>query len=333
MPVVGSEPSNNYSTQSTPTRSSCVTVPDSDEDYKNRHQQAGTPTCKSTTVKSEPYNTLSRKNRILAKAQSELMISSMKEESNSITSSNTLGNFQEASGPSSSASSRGNEDSNDVKEQKWRQEYLEQQLRDRERDHSHTASRERDYAAALTREARERELVSFQRGIELGPPPIAHQSNASVEYAQAVARGASTVEYIQPPAAHSSNQASAGAQPDVLRAAQQYRHTSPTAAAAAHHQADLYAAAAALFPGAAAPTTVYVTTAGYHHHQQIAAIQPPPAHHGRQVLAQPTAAPPAHPLPAHMPSPAHAAAAAAASLFHAPYGYAPLSPGKTRYLY
>ena len=72
---------------------------------------------------------------------------------------------------------------------------------------------------------------------------MAHQGSASVDYAQAVARGASAVEYIQPPAAHSSNQSTVGGQPDVLRAAQQYRHTSP--GSAAHHQADLYAAAAA----------------------------------------------------------------------------------------
>ena len=113
-------------------------------------------------------------------------------------------------------------------------------------------------------------------------------------------------------------------------AAHHYRQSSPTAASTVS-SADFYAAAAA---AAAAPTTVYVTTAGY---QQIAIppppAPPPPAHHSRAVLA-PTAG---HPLPAHM----QPAAAAAAALFPghpqvaaaASYGYAPLSPGKTRYLY
>jgi hypothetical protein len=52
------------------------------------------------------------------------------------------------------------------------------------------------------------------------------------------------------------------------------------------------------------------------------------------------APPAAHPLPAHMQPTAAAAAAAAAAMFTSPaavaatpYGYAPLSPGKTRYLY
>ena len=79
----------------------------------------------------------------------------------------------------------------------------------------------------------------------------------------------------------------------VHRSAQHFAHSSP-----AHES--LYA-----------PATVYVTAAGY---QQIAI--PPPAHHARPVLP-----PPMQP----------------AAVFQHPqvaqYGYAPLSPGKTRYLY
>jgi len=96
------------------------------------------------------------------------------------------------------------------------------------------------------------------------------------------------VEYIQPPAAHSNRDLLA-----VHRSAQHFAHSSP-----AHES--LYA-----------PATVYVTAAGY---QQIAI--PPPAHHARPVLP-----PPMQP----------------AAVFQHPqvaqYGYAPLSPGKTRYLY
>lgn len=80
----------------------------------------------------------------------------------------------------------------------------------------------------------------------------------------------------------------------VHRSAQHFAHSSP-----AHES--LYA-----------PATVYVTAAGY---QQIAF--PPPAHHARPVI------------PPTMQS---------AAVFHHPqlhpqYGYDPLSPGKTRYLY
>jgi len=101
------------------------------------------------------------------------------------------------------------------------------------------------------------------------------------------------VEYIQPPAAHTNRDILA-----VHRSNQHFAHNSPT------HES-LYA-----------PATVYVTAAaGY---QQIAF--PPPAHHARPVL----------------PPPMQSAAAAAVfqhPQLHPQYGYAPLSPGKTRYLY
>jgi hypothetical protein len=62
---------------------------------------------------------------------------------------------------------------------------------------------------------------------------------------------------------------------------------------------------------------VYVTAAGY---QQIA-FPPPPAHHH---AARPVLPPPMQPAVfQHHP----------ATGLHPQYGYAPLSPGKTRYLY
>ena len=297
----------------------------------------------STQVKNEPYSSMSRKNRLLQKAQSEYLLSDFKAEQQS----RDCGREQQLS---HSASFDVGPPPERLERDKYRQELLEQQIiREREREReSHAASRERDLAAAAAREAirAERELASLQRGIELAPP-VAHQgpSNSVVadSYAQAMAR-----EYITqnqpppPPAAHSGNQA-----PTTLHP--QYRHTSPST----HHhhlsqahqaQSDFYAAAVAgaLFPHPSQhPTTVYVTTSGHYHHHQQHMAPPPPAHHSRQPQLVAAAPPPNalaanHPLPAHMPTHVNAAqAAAAAALFQpaAPYGYAPLSPGKTRYLY
>merc|ERR1719282_192492 len=110
------------------------------------------------------------------------------------------------------------------------------------------------------------------------------------DYADPVHRSAA-VEYIQPPAAHTNRDLLA-----VHRAAGHFAHTSP-----AHPGDSLYA-----------PATVYVTTAGY---QQLAALPPPAHHHGRPMLPPPM-------------QPAAAVFQHAAQV--APYGYAPLSPGKTR---
>jgi hypothetical protein len=75
-----------YSGQSTPSRShaaSCVTVAgDSDEDFLRTpiKQQQRAP----VSAKSSNNDSLSRKNRLLAKAQSEWMLSTLKEESSSM---------------------------------------------------------------------------------------------------------------------------------------------------------------------------------------------------------------------------------------------------------
>ncbi|TRY69285.1 hypothetical protein TCAL_11008 [Tigriopus californicus] len=309
-----------YSAQSTPCGSrshaaSCVTVADSDEDYQ-RTPQKNVSTYPASNVKIEPTSTsttsttgsMSRKNRLMVKAQPEWLLSSsaLKEEQKSLERHEQKYLARYPSSNSLRAS-----------------DYVEQQLmRERERElESQASNRERDYALAL----RERELA-IQRGLDLGPP-LAHQSGG--DYTRVSSHAA---EYLQPPVAHANANNDLRA---VVAAAQQYRHQSP--GTHQHSAADLYAAAAAAAAVAsAAPATVYVTTAGY---QQIAI--PPPAHHaGRShpgVLGPPTAP---HPLPAHLhsaaaamfPSPQQQAALAAAAAA-APYGYAPLSPGKTRYLY
>lgn len=312
-----------YSAQSTPCGSrshaaSCVTVADSDEDYQ-RTPQKSLSTYPASNVKIEPTSTsttsstgsMSRKNRLMVKTQQEWLLSSssaLKEEQKSLERHEQKYLSRYPSSSSLRAS-----------------DYVEQQLmRERDRElESQANNRERDYALAL----RERELA-IQRGLDLGPP-LAHQSG---DYSRVSSHAA---EYLQPPVAHANANNDLRA---VVAAAQQYRHQSP--GSHQHTAADLYAAAAAAAAVAsAAPATVYVTTAGY---QQIAI--PPPAHHaGRShpgVLGPPTAP---HPLPAHLhsaaaamfPSPQQQAAlaAATAAAAAAPYGYAPLSPGKTRYLY
>jgi hypothetical protein len=339
MPVTPTAPAsvlleyNNGSVQSTPCASrshaaSCITVGDSDEDYQR------TP----LKIKPEPAltATLSKKNRLLAKAQSEWMLTTLKEEQGVIL-------------------DRGFEGRHHGTELRYAQprhgssrDHLDQQLMMQQREREIEAhALERDYTAAV----RERDLV-LHRGLDLCGPPIAHQS--PVDYGRAVL---GQVEFIQPPAAHSNqvsgqdvlNMHRAAAAAAAAAAAHQYLPSPPPTQGVAHQHhsaADLYAAAAAAAAAvSAAPATVYVTTAnGY---QQIT-LPPPPAHHGRvhpatAVLAPPHGTVAAHPLPAHM-QPSAAAAAAAAALFPAAavhqhavaaaaYGYAPLSPGKTRYLY
>ena len=373
------------STQSTPCASrshatSCVTVGDSDEDpgLPDLKTEPGTQPQTVNTASSAggnggvttPARELNKKTRLL-KAQSEWMLSSLKEEGSPAAigiagpstggATSTIGPSR--SGPSSSYGSYSRLSVVDEKElmQRYstrstlRQDYLEHPgliYRDARDLESRAA-----VAAVAAAAIHDRDIVDHRErdrdfALQLAAPPIAHQADYpsnSRQVAAAIAASAhhsrATVEYINPPVAHSQAAAitAAAQQSDVLSvqraaaaqlaaaAAHHYRQSSPRAAATVS-SADFYAAAAA---AAGAPATVYVTTTGY---QQIAIppppAPPPPAHHSRAVLAPPTA----HPLPAHM-QPA-AAAAAAAALFPghpqvaaASYGYAPLSPGKTRYLY
>uniref|UniRef100_A0A0K2T546 non-specific serine/threonine protein kinase n=1 Tax=Lepeophtheirus salmonis TaxID=72036 RepID=A0A0K2T546_LEPSM len=333
-----------YSSHRTPTRShipSCVTVADSDEDYHTRRtpqqpqnkvkaeilsndSSIDTSLNSSTTYNHKNSSSLSVKNRLLAKAQSELTLSTLKEEE--LTTS-----FYR------------NTDSNSSHFYKNRpldtsQEYFQQLcVQDANRDRV-----DREYTSATLRDSQQNTVPqsvhhqSTREGLifrESGPPPLAHPSDYSRGGVGTSGGPHPPVEYIQPPAAHSNHAFQSPA--DVLTvhraaAAQVGRHYSPTGGA----PSDLYAAAAAAaVAAAAAPTTVYVTTAGY---QQIA-IPPPPAHHSRHGGGAPGLGAPTHPLPAHMQPgaflPSHQVAAAAAAAAAAPYGYAPLSPGKTRYLY
>ena len=179
------------------------------------------------------------------------------------------------------------------------QERVRQELarRERERGHREQIERERaeyDYHAAVM-SARERDIRDQLAAGVVPRLELAPPLAHQPEYGEPGGlQHRSAVEYsLQPPAAHSNR--------DLLtvhRSAQHYAHSSP-----AHES--LYA-----------PATVYVTAAGY---QQIAAIPPPAHHHGRPVLP-----PPMQPAAAVFQHPAASAV---------PYGYAPLSPGKTRYLY
>jgi hypothetical protein len=331
------------STQSTPSRShaaSCVTVHgDSDEDYHRtpiKQEQVPAAAATKAPVRTDPGSSLSRKNRLLAKAQSEWMLSTLKEEhpqtpvgyvSQPSYSRNSLAEGSDLCHGYPSGS----------------REYLQQHqlLRDREMmAHAAMAAREiqereREFAevAAAIAQQREREREQererererdLARGYDRGQQaalahqkdydPMPHQSGNHLHHQATHHRVA-----YHPPTAHAQTN--------------NYRHSPPGAAAAAvaaaQHQSDFYAAAAAAAVAAAsAPTAVYVTTAGY---QPIAISHPPPAHHSRHptVLAAP---PPAHPLPAHV-QPAAAALFPAHPQMAPTYSYAPLSPGKTQYLY
>jgi len=280
----------------------------------SRHpiSNVSTPAVGKTPIKIESVATtpgLSQKKRLLAKAQSEWMLGT--------ADTQTADNKQDKQSGAPRSNSYQYLDKYDVRESaadriKYEREHdrerqaaiieREDRIRlERERDRIDREERlridrerleraELDYQAAALAAVRERDLVREQLTataqlprFELAPP-LAHQADYDVHHRN-------TVEYIQPPAAHTNR--------DILavhhRSAQHFPQNSPT------HES-LYAPAG----------TVYVTAAGY---QQIAF--PPPAHHARPVL----------------PPPMQGAAVFQHPPIHHQYGYAPLSPGKTRYLY
>ena len=168
-----------YSAQSTPSRShaaSCVTVNgDSDEDYQRTPiKQQRTPVTCTTTKQSDQGSTLSRKNRLLAKAQSEWMLSTLKEENPPMNTPITYGYT-----PTYSRSSmiddkdlifNGYPSSSTLRQMNASRDYLEQQhqlLRERERDmEAHAAvaaremqEREREYADVAAAAALEAAVV------------------------------------------------------------------------------------------------------------------------------------------------------------------------------
>ena len=342
MPIT---PSNlcNPSTQSTPSRShaaSCITVHgDSDEDFHRApvKQEVAAPGNSSSSTRVEQGSTFSRKNRLLAKAQSEWMLATLKEEApNTPVTFGTHPSYSRADvkDPTLTYGSVSLESSRNLSatQQLMRDRGMMAQaalaareIQEREQEFAEVAAaiaqkRERERQQERERE-RERDLSSVARGFDRGLAQPAHHGDYGAISHQPASRlvsqhqqqhaGPHRVEFLHPPAAHAHNS--------------NYRHSSPGTSAAAlaavQQQNDFYAAVAA----AGAPAAVYVTTGGY---QPIAISHPPPAHHSRHSAAV-LAPPPAHPLPAHVQPalfPAHPQMAST-------YSYAPLSPGKSQYLY
>ena len=191
-----------------------------------------------------------------------------------------------------------------------RQDFIEQQLMYREADLESRAAA----AAAATAAIHDREIIvererdrEFALQLAAGPP-IAHQRDyvaESRQVATAIAHHSRAVEYsIQPPVAHSQAAAIAASAAQQQNALEWWaKHV-----VAVQPQAPLQAPPPAQY--------VPVTMVEQNGVRQQIAIPPPPA-----------PPPPAHMQPALFPGHPQVAAAAQA------YGYAPLSPGKTRYLY
>ena len=304
-----------------------------------RHEvvEAQTPSYQKVTVKEEtpasqasgPTPGMSQKKRLLAKAHSEWLLADPKAEP---VASASFESRDKSRFPGEANARYSNYEylERDREREIERAERYERERREKEKERlereqqervrAEVERRERDERVAREREQRdqlERERLERERAeydyhaavmsarerdlrdqLAAGVVPRLELAAApplahQPDYADPVHRSAA-VEYIQPPAAHTNRDLLA-----VHRAAGHFAHTSP-----AHPGDSLYA-----------PATVYVTTAGY---QQLAALPPPAHHHGRPMLPPPM-------------QPAAAVFQHAAQV--APYGYAPLSPGKTRYLY
>merc|ERR1719510_1286449 len=158
----------------------------------------------------DPATSLNKKTRLL-KAQSEWMLSSLKEEESPLTAGTSTA--APSRGPSTYAGSHSRLSMVDEKEllQRYsststlRQDYLEQQLMYREDLESRAAA-----AAAATAAIHDREIAERERdrefALQLGPP-MAHQTDYTANSRQVAAAIAhhsrAAVEYIQPPVAHS----------------------------------------------------------------------------------------------------------------------------------
>jgi hypothetical protein len=118
---------------------------------------------------------------------------------------------------------------------------------------------------------------------------------------------------LAPPLAHQADYAEAAVHRSAVEYIQPPAAHSNRDLLAVHRSAQHFAHSSPAHDPLYAPATVYVTAAGY---QQLAAIPPPAHHHGRPVLPPPMQPAAVFQHPAQVP-----------------YGYAPLSPGKTRYLY
>merc|ERR1712106_94154 len=255
-----------------------------------------------------PTPGMSQKKRLLAKAQSDWILTEPKTEP---TTEPAAGYEREKAAryPSTSGTSarygsyeyldrNGGDRQREREVERYERERVERERIEKERDRLEREQQERIRVEMERIERREREDRMAREQRDQMERERLERERAEYDY-QAAAMSARERDLrdqlagvvprpeLAPPLAH---QPEYGA---VHRSAQHFAHSSP-----AHES--LYA-----------PATVYVTAAGY---QQIAI--PPPAHHARPVLP-----PPMQP----------------AAVFQHPqvaqYGYAPLSPGKTGYLY
>jgi len=285
-----------------------------------------------TPVKVEPVSTtpgMSQKKRLLAKAQSEWILVEPKTEEGAnfkgsrYNSYEYLDRARETSRYETEVRDRIRLDRE--REERAREQQREERVRlERERDERVRAEREERIRLERERERDERiqrERLEREERIQRERLERERMERAEFEYQAAslaarerdlreLAGVVPRLELAAPPLAHQAEYGDA-----VHRGAVEYIQPP-----AAHSNRDLLAVHRSsqhfnspVHDSLYAPATVYVTAAGY---QQI--TFPPPAHHARPVLPPPmqSAAVFQHP-PA----------------LHPQYGYAPLSPGKTRYLY
>jgi len=281
---------------------------------------------------------MSQKKRLLAKAQSDWILTEPKAEPSTepTVTVSTASNFEREKAArytnNSGANARygsyeyldkyGAERQRDREMDRYERERVERERIDKERDRLEREQQERIRVEMERIERRERE-DRMQREREQRDQlerDRLERERAEYDYQAAVMSArerdlrdqlAGVVPRLElaPPIAHQPEYG------DVHRGAVEY--IQPPAAhsnrdlLAVHRSAQHFAHSSPAHESLYAPATVYVTAAGY---QQIAI--PPPAHHARPVLP-----PPMQP----------------AAVFQHPqvaqYGYAPLSPGKTRYLY
>jgi hypothetical protein len=182
-------------------------------------------------------------------------------------------------------------------------EAREREAREREAREREGREREAREREAREREQRERDELNYQAMVAARERDLREQLSCIVPRLE-----------LAPPLAH---QPDYGLEPTGLPRGVEY--IQPPAAhsnrdlLAIHRGSQHYGSPAAHHPNDLYPT-VYVAASGY---QQIA-IPPPPAHHARPVLP-----PPMQPAAVFQHPPA----------VYAPSAYAPLSPGKARYLY
>jgi len=293
---------------------------------KEEHSVAGTSSSTHTPG-------MSQKKRLLAKAHSDWILSEPKPEPGDASNFENRTDKSRASDKNNRYSSyeyldrqRERETATDMRFERERldkererdrvereqQERLRVEIERRERDER--LARERDDRLTREREHRdqlERERVERERA-EYDYHCAAAVMSARERDIRDQLSGVVPRLELAPPIAHQPEYG------DLHRSAVEY--IQPPAAhsnrdlLAVHRTAQHFAHSSPAHESLYAPATVYVTAAGY---QQLAALPPPAHHHARPVL----------------PPPMQPAAVFQHPTAQVPYGYAPLSPGKTRYLY